>query len=232
MQFFTLAIGVLFCSAGIYLLWTGRAPIAAWGPILFFGGCTAIAVWEIAQPFILRARRLDFINIDRQKRTLVVRSDVVQFTILFVGSSGFAISGLLMILNGVNECVGLFTVAFFGPGALLFLWFAIDPRPRLIIDSAGIIDRTLGIGLISWKDIASATLHSSNEGAFINLILHDSQKYLNRMSWMRRKFANANAAFGFGDVSLNLSGITIDPEEVLTLVSWYILKKEIAHDES
>ncbi len=231
MPIFVLVSGLAFVGAGCFLLWQGHDPATAWGSILFFGGCSAIAVWELVHPRIKSARYAAFIDAKAQRRTLVVKSDVAHFVAFTIGSAGFALAGVLMITTERHPCVGWLTAGFFGPGALLLGWQIFDRRPRLVIDSDGVFDRTIGIGRIDWDDIESAHLNSTNGNDFICLVLRDPSLYVDQMSWLRRKLASANAALGFSSVTLNLSGITISPEEVLQLVTGYILKHQITRED-
>jgi hypothetical protein len=214
------------------LIWTGRGLPVGLSGVLFGGGCAAIAAWDIVQPSILRARRSAFVNRDNQTRTLVVKSDIAKFLFYALGCAGFTSVGVLMILMEKDVWVGYLTAGFFGPGTMLLLWQIIDRRPRLVIDSDGVIDRTLGIGLIVWDDIESANLYSAGEHDFIGLVVRDPQKYMDRMSWLRRKMTNLNSAFGFNGINLNLTGITITSEEVLVLVNWHLLRNQINREES
>ncbi len=232
MKYFVLITGLFFAGTGMFLFWRNHQPLVAVSGILFGASCALVGFWDIVQPRLKQARHAAFLGQDQLPRTLVVKCDIAPFVIYALGSGSFAGLGIVMIVTAQNVFLGCVVVAFFGPGALLLAWQVIDLRPRLIIDSDGVIDRTLGVGRIDWSDIKSAHLQSVGEADFISLILHDPDKYLNRMSWLKRKLARANSAMGFNDVNLNLAGITIPPEEVLQLVTGYVLKYQIAREDA
>jgi hypothetical protein len=221
-----LVISLLFVSAGAFLLWRGQDPAIAWIGILFFGGCAIVACWETWQSRIKKTRSLECFDTDGERRTLVVKSNVAHYVVFTMGGAGFTLAGGLMIATGNQPFVGWLTAGFFGPGTLLLFWQIIDQRPRLVIDSDGVIDRTLGIGRIVWADVEWAYLGSVHGNDFICLVLRDPSVYLQRVSWLRRNLMNANTALGFSELNLNLSGIAVNSEEVLRLVMWHILQQQ------
>jgi len=109
-------------------------------------------------------------------------------------------------------------IIFFGGCALVAVWQLIDSRPRLIIDEVGIFDRTLGVGVIPWAEIQGAYLRSVSGNDFICLHLRDSDRYLQRTNAVKRALAGANAALGFTPISLNLSGVAADSNDILELI--------------
>src|SRR5215471_302523 len=44
-----LFIGLLFCAAGAALICSGKSPPVGWFTILFFGGCSLLAGWELVR---------------------------------------------------------------------------------------------------------------------------------------------------------------------------------------
>lgn len=231
MRIFVLITGSFGIAAGVYLLWTGRNPALALTSILFWGGCNLIAAWDIVQPKVQAARRDAFVNKIGRQRTLVVKSDIVEFVVYEIGCAGFVAVGVMMMLTENQPWLGLLATIFFGAGALLLSWQIIDRRPRLIIDSDGVFDRMTGLGRIVWEDIESAQLQSVVGNHFISLELRDPSLYVMQMSWIRRLGARANTATGFSAVSLNLTGITVSPEEVLQIVQGYILERKMREAE-
>jgi hypothetical protein len=231
MRYFVFAFGLLGAGVGASMLWRGYNPASTWGVIAGSTAFIAIAGWDIVQPVIRRVRHSVWVYSENQQRTLVVYSDIAFFVVYALGCGGMALTGLLMALSEKNVCGGYFAASFFGPGALLFAWYAVDPRPRLVIDHDGVFDRMLGVGLISWEDIEDASLMSICEIDFVRLVLRDPAKYGRRMSWLRRKLTNTNPDLGCRELNLNLMGITITPEEVLQLVRWHLLRSQIADDD-
>jgi hypothetical protein len=144
--------------------------------------------------------------------------------LLALASLAFVATGVFMIVTEGKWGLGLITIVFFGAGAAVGAWQFFDTRPRLQITDEGILDRTLGIGLIPWADITDAYVRSINRESFICLEVRDEQAYLDRLPPLKRKLANANAALGFTPISVNLSGVDLNPEQLLE----YILKQSAA----
>lgn len=144
--------------------------------------------------------------------------------LLTLGSLAFVAIGVFMIVEKGYWGQGLVTVLFFGTGAAVGAWQFFDTRPRLQINDVGILDRTLGVGLIPWADITDAYVRSINHEYFICLQVLDEQAYLDRLPPLKRKLAGANEALGFTPLSINLSGVDLNPEQLLE----YILKQSAA----
>ena len=143
--------------------------------------------------------------------------------LVLVGLADVAI-GVWMILADGKWALDLVEIFFFGMCAAIGAWQFFDQRPRLQITDAGIIDRTLGVGTISWDDIANAYVRSVNNQHFICLNLRNEAKYLGQLSPLKRKTVAANQALGFTPLSINLSGVDLNPEQLLE----YILKQAAA----
>ena len=144
-----------------------------------------------------------------------------RYALLTLGGLAFVTMGIWMIVTKGNWSLGLVTIFFFGTGVAVGIRQFFDARPRLQITDEGILDRTLGVGLIPWNDITGAYVHSVNQEYFICLYVHDEQAYLSRLSPLKRKLAGANETLGFTALSLNLSGVDLNPEQLLE----YIMKQ-------
>jgi hypothetical protein len=141
--------------------------------------------------------------------------------LLTLGALAFVAIGVFMIVKKGYWGQGIVTILFFGTSAAVGAWQFFDTRPRLQINDVGILDRTLGVGLIPWTDITDAYVRSINQEYFICLQLRDEQAYLSRLSPLKRKLAGANETLGFTPISVNLSGVDLNPEQLLE----YILKQ-------
>ncbi|GAB3296953.1 STM3941 family protein [Hymenobacter tenuis] len=147
-----------------------------------------------------------------------------RYALLTLGGLAFVTMGVWMIVADGKWGMGLVAIAFFGMCAVVSAWQFFDTRPRLQISDEGILDRTLGVGMIPWADIQDAYVQSINHEYFICLHLHNEQAYINRLPPLKRKLANLNPGLGFTALSVNLSGVDINPEQVLE----YILKQSAA----
>jgi len=119
---------------------------------------------------------------------------------------------------GKSGLAGWAGIICFGACALIFGCQMFDARPRLIIDEYGILDRTLGVGIIPWSDIDGAYVKSISGNNFICLIVRDPGTYAQRLSPLRRAMSSVNQALGFTDISINLSGVNASTDEVFELV--------------
>lgn len=147
--------------------------------------------------------------------------------VLLLGSLAFVAGGIFILAMPISKresrtrqrLVGWSSIIFFGGCALVGAWQIIDSRPRLIIiNDEGILDRTLGVGPIPWSDIRGACLRSISGNDFICLDLQDSERYLQKTNAVKRALASANIALGFTPISLNLSGVAADSNDILELI--------------
>ena len=148
---------------------------------------------------------------------LAIKSSRWKHFALLAACLGFVAVGLFIIINKGNW-FGLVPIFLFGGGIPIAVWQILDSRPRLIIDEEGVMDRTLGVGRIEWRDIRGAYMASIQGTDFICLELRDPAKYNARLSNVRRALAKANIRLGFTDFSLNLIGVAANSYEVYELV--------------
>ncbi|HEV8664204.1 MAG TPA: STM3941 family protein [Candidatus Methylomirabilis sp.] len=160
---------------------------------------------------------------------VVIRSATRKYLFALVGSLGVVVAGIIVLLVQASDesprtlaVLGAWLcILVFGGAALVFLGRFMDPRPRVVIDSLGILDRTLGVGLIPWSDIKAAYLSSVGGQDVILLELRDPETYLARLSPSRRAMralAAGNDLLGFTPLSVNLSWVDANSQEVLTLI--------------
>jgi hypothetical protein len=224
MPVFALVIGLVFVAAGVFLLYQGHDSLQAWAVIAFFGACALIGFWELRPRRIKKAQPPLYPNSEIVAHTLIIKSDFIHFLVFGLGSAGLAFGGFVMMATEKAPLLGLLVLCFFGLGALILLWQVLDRRPRLVIDRDGVIDRMLGVGRIAWTDLEWAYLQSVSDNCFVCLVLRDPSTYLNKMWWIRRQWIGLNKAVGCTELNLNLSGVSVDPEEVLRVVLWHVIE--------
>ena len=162
---------------------------------------------------------------------LIIKSSPWKFIFLLLISLAFVGAGVFMLFAGGPRPVAWLSIVFFGACAAVFFWQTADSRPRLIFTDDGVYDRTLGIGTIPWPEIDGAYVRSIQGNDFICLELAHPEKYLDRLSPIRRSMANANKALGFTPVSLNLSGLDGNTEEVFEFLLKRLEHHRIARSE-
>lgn len=147
---------------------------------------------------------------------LIIKNSRQKYVLFLVLCIGFVAAGFWMVMDG--EMFGWVGIVFFGSGLLVFIRQIADSRPRLIIDTHGVLDRTLGVGRIAWSDIKAAHVRSIYGNDFICLELKNPEKYLKQLSIAKRALVAANRGLGFTDFNLNLSGVDAKTDEVFELV--------------
>ena len=150
---------------------------------------------------------------------LIIKNARWKHVLLLIASIAFVIAGIGMVSQG--KMFGWLAILFFGAGIPIFIWQILDARPRLIIDEQGVLDRTLGVGSIAWSDVEAAYMRSISGNDFICLELKNPEKYMQKLSNVKRAMASANRNLGFTDFSLNLSGVDAKTEEIFELVMKY-----------
>jgi len=149
---------------------------------------------------------------------IVINRSVGKYVVFLICSWAFVAAGVFILWVGGPRWVGWMNIIFFGAGSLVFLWQIFDSRPRLIIDEQGILDRTLGVGVIHWADIEGAYTRSIQGNDFICLQLRNTDQYVRRLSKVKRAMIPANEALGFAPLNINLSGIRGMTDRVLELI--------------
>lgn len=147
---------------------------------------------------------------------LIIKNSRWRYFFLLFGCLGFVATGIWMLISG--ERFGWVAILFFGSGIPVAVWQIVDSRPRLVIDEQGVLDRTLGVGRIAWHEIEAAYVVSLSGNDFICLELSNPEKYLSKLSKIKRAMASANRRLGFTDFNLNLSGVDANTAEVFELV--------------
>lgn len=150
---------------------------------------------------------------------LVIVSSRTKYAWYLLMSLAFVLGGALIVRGRDSDAwVGWLCMVFFGSCAMIFVWQLIDSRPRLVIDDKGVMDRTLGLGVIPWSEMEGAYLKSIHGQDFVCLELRNTDRWLERLSPLKRKLTSANVALGFAPINLNLSGVSADAGQVLQLI--------------
>ena len=153
---------------------------------------------------------------------LVVAGSRARWLILVAIGGCFVTAGVLLLATHRSPLVAWLNIVFFGASAAFFGLQAVDRRPRIVIDDQGVFDRTLKVGRIEWADIRGVFLKRSQGQAYICLDLREPSKYTQRLSPLLRRMVELNRTLGFTDLSLNLTGTTVSPEQIEELI-----KKEL-----
>lgn len=97
---------------------------------------------------------------------------------------------------------------------LHFIRRAFDGRPRLIVDSEGITDRTALIGgtlFVPWSDVVDVSLEW---GGWVNLVVRDLDVVQRRAGIMRRVWMKLGRALGVRTVPIMLPMLSVGKPEL------------------
>jgi len=151
----------------------------------------------------------------------LLRSARWRYWMLLAAAFGFTATGVLLLVvekTSAGRFIAVVLILFFGAAAAVFARELFDGRPRIKIDGFGVEDRTLGVGIIPWSEIASAYRMDVQGHPFICLVLRDPKPWVEKVSWAKRAMMKGNRALGCTEFNLNLSGIDAEPEQVYELV--------------
>lgn len=122
------------------------------------------------------------------------------FTDLNFRFMGIVSPGLAVLAGGVGTL-------FFGYGFFFLLKRFLFPKGALVINEKGIINRTNAIGsshVIPFEDMKKARLEMVNSRPNIGIELHDDEKYLKSLPFLKRKASEINKnSFGTSIISLD-----------------------------
>ena len=148
---------------------------------------------------------------------IVFRAARRKLQLLLLVSLAFVALGLWSVRD--HKWMGLAPAIFFGGCALAFIRELLDTRPRIIIDDAGVFDRTLKAGIVSWDDILDAESFSKSGQPFIALRVRSDAKYTDRLSLRYRRLVQLQHAVGFATLNLNLSTLRSNPYALAEFIS-------------
>ncbi|MCG3201558.1 MAG: hypothetical protein NFCOHLIN_01428 [Gammaproteobacteria bacterium] len=151
---------------------------------------------------------------------LVVSASRRKLVLPLTASAGCVALGVFLVASesGAGHWVGWMCIVFFGTGILLFVRQLVDTQPRVVLDEAGVLDRTLGVGVIPWSDIGSSYVRTIHGGDFVCLVLHNPERWIAKLSETQRALVEANEKLGFQPLNINLSGTAADAAMVQEVV--------------
>jgi hypothetical protein len=96
------------------------------------------------------------------------------------------------------------------------LWFALSPRPRMVISDSGIQAPLLGS--IDWSDIQTAFSRRANYNQLVCFEVRDRDKYLGQLPFVLRSLRRLSPREGFGDLSVDITGTDLNAERLIEII--------------
>lgn len=145
-----------------------------------------------------------------------------RLVLLLLVALAFVFGGAVMVITGRDletTLTGWASIVFFGGGGAVFVTQLIDARPRIVLNDAGVFDRSLRVGVVPWCEILGAEVRDVASNRFIALRLRDPHAFTARLGPVHRRLAEANTALGLPPVNLNLSAVDADAYALAELIA-------------
>ncbi len=157
-----------------------------------------------------------FITEAAMKEFHVKRSGIKRYGYILLCIVMAAASSLLIIFQE-SVLVGAIGMLFFGLGAVVIVWKTFG-SPLLTLTTEGFTDNSTAssTGFIRWEMVSNMVIADVMEQMFISVCLKDTVSYLDTLSSLKRKAAEANLALGYGPINIALLGTSMRPEDVLS----------------
>ena len=153
--------------------------------------------------------------------------DSVIFTRPKLRTLGFVLGGACFVLMGYliassgdslyERAMGWLCIAFFGAVALSATWSLFRSRNVYTFDRAGITDHHRGV-VIAWGEIKKVVIVSVQGMQFLGLVFHQPDQFLDRLSPLRRMFANFNERQQWCYWNFTFTGVTPGIDEALEYI--------------
>ncbi len=95
---------------------------------------------------------------------------------------------------------------------------------ELVIDESGILDPSLGVGLIVWEDVVDAHIDTNYNQQYLSVHVKNPEKYLSRLPEGARAKYTQHRNLGFTSFSVPISTEGLDPMGLLHEVKIRIKK--------
>jgi hypothetical protein len=135
--------------------------------------------------------------------------------------SGFLLLGEIRLADYASLSFLVIAICFLAFGSLLFLRLRrdFDRRPIIELREEGLVARDISPQLIEWADIEDVQLARLYGQDVINLQLAKETVSTHHFTFAAIVNFNINKIFGTSSISLNLSGIDWDPEQLAGLIA-------------
>ncbi|CAM2793038.1 membrane protein [Streptococcus acidominimus] len=149
---------------------------------------------------------------------IIIPSRKLGNIIYALGSLIFVILGLILLLTAdiLPILVGLFAIAFFGWGFIIFVKRIFNNQPLLMVDQHGITDHSsaLALGFVPWQDIENIQLRHMLNQTFISVSVKDQEVYLAKMSAIQHNASKTNLKMGYPLINISLYTTGKNPRKI------------------
>jgi hypothetical protein len=162
---------------------------------------------------------------------IVVPLSRVKTSLALLGSAAFVVIALLiwravdLLPDGnpaglLTYALLVITILFFGFCGLHAAFKLFDRSPGLVIDDQGIIDNSSGLaaGRILWSEIKGIQVTRVHGQRFLTIDVQAPEKYVDRFSYLRRKFVRLNATYFGGPIHIPATTLKLGFDELVDIV--------------
>lgn len=120
--------------------------------------------------------------------------------------------------------VGIICIVFFAVVALWILRKLSDPKPGLVLSSAGITDNASGVaaGFIPWTEITGSGAFAVQAQRMLIVKVRDPQRFIERGGAFRRTLNRANHELAGSPIAIPSSTLAIDFDTLQALFDRYL----------
>lgn len=133
-------------------------------------------------------------------------------------SLGFAVFGIYILQKSQQPLLGWPIIVLFGLIIPIMALFNSGANDMVVIDDSGILDRSLGVGIISWNDIVDVHTEAKYNNNYLCLKLKNSEKYLSQLPHQRRRELELTHELGFTHFNVQVSAAEQDLYYLLDLI--------------
>jgi hypothetical protein len=123
------------------------------------------------------------------------------------------------------HAIGIVAMVFFGLGVVVGIRKLFDPKPGLVLSSAGmLIASSASMGLIPWADVEGFATYEIHRQKMLVVKLVDPEKYVRAGGALRQALYRANINMIGSPIAVSSNTLNISFDELVTLCSRYLEK--------
>ena len=107
-----------------------------------------------------------------------------------------------------------------GVGTSFFVWKSAEvlSSPLVVINDEGIYARSLGVGMIPWRDVQGVQIETHYNNRYICLRVRAGEKYIAKLPPKKRVKAEENSDLGFTRFNIDVKGIKTGLLEIVKII--------------